>query len=492
MYLLGIDIGTSACKIAVFDLDGNIIRETSRSYSVYYPRKNYAEQNPNEWYKAVCEGFKALKLDKTEKGEIAGIGIDGQGWSCVPVDKAGNALYNTPIWYDTRAVSETAFLEEKIGFNKIFQTCGNPLKPSYTTPKALWFKNNFPGVYNNTYKFLQSNSYIAYKLTGAFSQDKSQGYGHFFYDTEQCCYNTGLCAEMGLDINKFPAIYDCHAVIGKITPKAAEETGLPKGIPVMAGGLDAACGALGAGVYKAGQTQEQGGQAGGMSICVAQRLKNEKLISGNHAVPGLWLLQGGTVGGGGTVKWFSETFKMNFSEIDAEASEITDSEDRVNEDWTNEVLFLPYMAGERSPIWDENAKGMFFGLSYSTTRGHLARAVMEGVAYSLKHNLETAEKAGAAISALNAVGGAADSGVWTQIKADITGKIIQVTNSGAATVWGAAILAGVGIGAYKNFAEAAEKTIKIKKIYYPRANSNYGKNYEKYLKLYENTKELTR
>lgn len=265
MVILGIDIGTSACKVAAFTREGEVVACASEAYQVYYPQSGWAEQNPLEWYEAICSATRQV-TKVVGANEIKAVGLGGQGWSCIPVDKEGSVLANTPIWFDTRAGQECKDLNKKIGEDEIFALCKNPVKPSYTTPKVLWFQKN--GVYKRTYRFLQSNGYIALQLTGEYTQDKSNGYAHFFYDMEQCCYNGYMAEKMGIDLDKFPPICNSHQVIGEITRRAAEETGLAPGTPVVAGGLDAACGTLGAGVYRPGQTQEQGGQAGGMSIAL--------------------------------------------------------------------------------------------------------------------------------------------------------------------------------------------------------------------------------
>ena len=263
---------------------------------------------------------------------------------------------------------------------------------------------------------------------------------------------------------------------------------------MVAGALDAACGTLGAGVCHPGETQEQGGQAGGMSICLDTYQADPRLILSYHAVPGQWILQGGTVGGGGVMRWMEKEFAdyerikgqetgksslVLFNEIAEKVAPGSDG-----------VVFLPYMSGERSPIWDPNAKGVFYGLDFSKTKGHFVRAAMEGVALSLKHNLDVAYEAGASVSELRAMGGSANSLLWTQIKADVTGKKIIVPSSDTATTLGAVILAGVGIGMYNSFEEAVDKTVVIKREHEPNpANREvYDKNYEIYLQLYEQLK----
>ena len=271
-----------------------------------------------------------------------------------------------------------------------------------------------------------------------------------------------------------------------MTEAASARTGLLSGTPVVAGGLDAACGTLGAGVYLPGQTQEQGGQAGGMSICMDRAIAHKALILSPHVVPGMYLLQGGTVGGGGALKWFRQELGngMSFDELTAEAAKIPAGSEG--------VVFLPYMAGERSPIWNPDAKGVFYGLGYDKTRAHMIRAVLEGVAFALEHNLRVAAEAGAEVSDMNAMGGASNSALWTQIKADVTGKVIHVPGSDTATTLGAAILAGVGSGIYGSYREAVERTVSVRKTYTPDPEKHavYQKNMELYLALYRNLESI--
>lgn len=485
--LLGIDIGTSACKVAVFERSGQVVAQANRPYPLYYPHPGWVEQDPDEWWEAICLGIgDVLKDGKILAEEIVGIGIDGQSWSAIPVDKDGNCLYHTPIWMDTRARDICRRVGEKVGFERIFKVAGNGFEPAYTTPKMIWFKEEHPDIYEKTEKFLQSNSYIAFKLTGVMSQDKSQGYGIHFFDMKTCTYDEKLAEELGLSVDKVPPVYDCHDIVGFVTKKAAEKTGLAAGTPVVAGGLDAACGTLGAGVYKPGQTQEQGGQAGGMSICMKEAKGHPKLILGTHVIPDLWLLQGGTVGGGGVLRWFKQELGGNdsFDDLTAMADSIAPGSEG--------LVFLPYMAGERSPIWNPDAKGVFYGLSFDKTRAHMARAALEGVAFSLEHNLRTAKEIGVEVDEMLAMGGAANSQVWVQIKADITGKTFKIPTSDTATTLGAAILAGVGVGLYDSFEQAVLETVTITRIQKPdmERHAIYQKAMDQYLYLSEKMGEI--
>lgn len=495
--LLGIDIGTSACKIAVFEKNGTVIAAGTGDYPVYYPQPGWAEQNPDEWWTAVCETIKTL-LEKNhiDAQEIAGVGIDGQSWSAIPIDQEGNVLANTPIWMDTRAQDICDRINREIGEENIFALTGNSLQPSYTTAKILWYKENLPQMYEKIDKILQSNAFIAYRLTDALSHDMSQGYGVHCFDMKNGCWNDEMCEKMGIPRSFLPELVPSHQVVGTVTPMAAEKTGLAVGTPVVAGGLDAACGTLGAGVIHVGETQEQGGQAGGMSICIEEYAADPRLIMGAHVVPGQWLLQGGTVGGGGVMRWFEKEFAGYEREIADRVGK--SSLDQLNEiaqetpPGSDGVVFLPYMAGERSPIWDPNAKGVYYGLDFNKTKGHMVRAAMEGVAFSLKHNLDIAEDTGAKVEELRAMGGSANSLLWTQIKSDITGKPIVVPSSDTATTLGAVILAGVGVGVYKDFEEAVHMTVKLTRRHEPDMEKHrlYQKNYETYLELYKSLKGL--
>ncbi|MBQ8304716.1 MAG: xylulokinase [Blautia sp.] len=496
-YLLGIDIGTSACKIAVFDRNGHVAAAGNGSYKVYYPQEGWAEQDPEEWWDVICRTIrKTLEEGNIDPDRIAGIGIDGQSWSAIAIDKEGRVLTNTPIWMDTRAASICRRLNREIGEDRIFAVSGNSLQPSYTTAKVLWYKENMPEVYAKIDKILQSNSFIGYKLTGAITQDLSQGYGWHCFSMREGTWDPEMCEKLGIPMEFLPPIVPCDEIIGTVTKEAAEKSGLAVGTPVAAGGLDAACGTLGAGVIHPGETQEQGGQAGGMSICLSEYKADPRLILGYHVVPGTWLLQGGTTGGGGVMRWFEQEFASYEREISGRVGKSSLEQLNVIAEQVpagcEGLTFLPYMAGERSPIWNPDAKGVFYGLDFSKTKGHMVRACMEGVAYSLRHNLEAAKEAGAEAEVLRAMGGSANSLLWTQIKSDVTGRPIVVPSSDTATTLGAALLAGVGVGFYKDYEEAVACTVREMRRHEPdpAMKAVYDAGFETYKKLYESLRGL--
>ncbi|MGI6200366.1 MAG: xylulokinase [Christensenellales bacterium] len=490
--VLGLDIGTSGVKAAIFGADGAILASASSGYGYETPRPGAVEQHPDTWWGAVCACARRL-TEQVAPGDIAAVGVDGQSWAAVLVDAAGECLGPTPIWMDTQAKALCDGLDPALKA-ALFACSGNPFTPGYTLPKVMLRFSQDPEARRRARYVLQSNSYIVFRLTGRATQDLSQGYGWHFFRPGQGDYDPELARAVGVPLEKLPDPLPCHQVVGQITEAAARLIGLLPGTPVVAGGLDAACGTLGAGVIAPGQTQEQSGQAGGMSICTDRLRFDPRLIFSPHVVPGRYLLQGGSVGGAGALNWFARElggFEAAAAQADGRSvfEHLSDCAAAAPLG-AGGLIFLPYMAGERSPHWDESAQGMYFGLGYDKGRGHLVRALMEGVAYSLYDNLLAAEQAGVAAGDLICVGGAANSAVWTQIKADVTGHTLHVPRGDTATTLGAAMLAGVGVGYWDGFERAVAACCHIRRTYRPdpAAHAAYGPYFALYRQLYQDNR----
>lgn len=489
-YLLAIDIGTSGCKVCVFDSRLQVLAHTTKTYSIFYGDNGVVEQDPEDWWNVIICALKELS-QKVDFSRIRAIGTDGQSWAAIPVDEKGGVLLNTPVWLDTRAIQECGEINACVTPTYGFALSGNTVRANYTLPKVLWFKNNKPEIFKKTVKILQSNAYIVFKLCGKISQDRSQGYGWQCYDIRQGKWDCSYCAKIGLDMSLLPEIYACDAVVGEILPSVAAITGLPVGTLVVAGGLDAACAALGAGVFEDGQVQENGGSAGGMSICVSSPKMQKDLILSEHVVPGRWLLQGGTVGGGGALRWFKENFSPTSSTPGLNAFEELSMLAARSPVGANGIIFLPYLNGERSPVWDANAKGVYFGLKYSNTKDDFTRAIMEGTAFSVYDNLLSAKEVGVTVSRMVATGGTANSDIWMQIKADICAADMVRCGSDHLSAKGAAILAGVGSGLFLDYSVAAEY-VQYNETFYAdfAVHAKYINIYKQYKKLYAATKQL--
>lgn len=493
-YILSLDLGTSGLKMLLCHIDGQHQVDITKDYPTYYPLPGYVEQDPRDWWKAVCEGIPELILKAgIQASDIIAVGVDGIGWTPVMIAQNGQVLGRAALWNDTRATQECLEISRLVDEEHLFKVSGNPNQPYYSTPKIMWYRKHEPERFKQLKCIVSSNSFLVWKLTNHLSQDMSQGYGWAFYDIKHGMWNQKIAEDLGFDLCWMPELLESMQVAGTVSKESSNECGLVTGTPVIAGGLDAACGVLGAGIIDPGPAQEQSGSAGGMSICTDYYCEAPDLIAGRHVIPQRWLVQGGTVGGGGVLKWLSrnlypEEWTESESDRMAEFNHIIQEISPGSEG----VVFLPYMAGERSPIWNPTAKGVYYGLDFSKSRGHLVRAVLEGVAYSLKHNLECAAQYGLIPSELRAVGGASTSSVWMQIKADITGHSIRAVSNPNATAVGCSMLAAVGCGAIKRFDEACERFVSLQPHYFPQNQYRdvYDNGFAQYRILYDHLKNM--
>ena len=493
--LLGLDIGTSGCKTTLFDRRGAVLASATFGYPLDTPKPGWAQQHPDDWYAAACRGIAAvLAQSGVIPADVAAVGVDGQSWAAVAIDAQGDVLCPTPIWMDTRSQAQCAAMAAAMGEGALFELCGNPLSPTYTTPKILWYRQKAPDIYGRCRVILHSNSFVVYRLTGQATMEPSQGFGLHCFDMRRGEVDRDAARTLGIDPDLLPPVVPSHAVVGRVTAQAAARCGLLPGTPVVAGGMDTCCGALGAGVLHHGQTQEQGGSSGGMNVCLESYAAHPSLILARHVVPDQWLIMGGTVGGGGSLRWFAEQFspaqrelaerqgRSIYDVLCTEAAEVVPG--------CQGVTFLPYLNGERTPIWDVHAKGVLYGMDYAKTHGHAARAVLEGVAYSLRHNIDVAQAGGIEVGNMVSIGGGALSPLWTQIKSDVTGRAIAVPGTDTAATLGAAILAGLGVGVYTDFENAVACTVRIVRRHQPEAGAMaaYDLPYRRYRELYETLK----
>lgn len=497
-YFLGIDIGTSSLKAGLWSDDGRLAAQASRSYATERQYPTWAEQNPLDWWQAlIATTQEILQTSGVRAGNIAGIGIDSMGWTFVPVDKAGEPLYGALTWQDRRATAEAADLRARSDADRFVQLCANPLDEAYSTAKIQWLKNHHPDVYAQTDQFLMCSSFLVRKLTGQNSCDYTHAYGYHCFDMANLCWDEGAAEALGIDLAKLPPLYASCDVVGQVTSEAAAETGLAAGIPVIAGGLDAAVGAFGSGVASTGTTADQGGTAFGLSIAVDHVVVEPRLIFSPHVVPGLYLLQGGTVGGG-TFDWFrrvlGQSEQMAAQLLNEDAYSIMTAEAEQSVPGANGLIYLPYMSGERSPIWDSDSRGVFFGLNYGTRRADIIRALMEGCIFAVYHNMQIALESSAEVTEWIGIGGAANSAAWCQLKADITNRPFTVTRqadgkAGDNTL-GLAVMAGWATGHYNDLADTIMQFLPNRQTYQPNPENHaiYQEIFPIYLDLYERLK----
>jgi xylulokinase len=425
-HILTVDVGTSSTKTSLWKDAGQLVAHASQAYPLSRPEPLWAEIDGEVWWRAVCETIQnVLAKSGVDPVSIAGIGVDAVGWTLVPVDNAGNPLYPAMIWLDRRAEAETTWLKSLPEAESFVNLNANPIDAAYITPKLVWLRKKHPDIFNSTYKFLEATGFIVSRFTNKFVCDYTQAYGYHFFDIRNEKWDQYAAQVIEVPLEKMPQLHCSTEVIGEVTEKAAQQTGLKPGIPVIAGCLDAAVGAMGSGVVKAGQTNEQGGQAGGVGISLDHVVVEPRLIFSHHVIPGQYLLQAGTVGGG-SLSWFRDQLghpEVNIANLLGQSPfELFSRQVEMSKPGANGLIFLPYMAGERTPLWSSIPRGVFFGLSYNTSRADMLRAIMEGCAFAVYDNLQIAEEHGVVVDEYLGSGGATQSAVWCQIKADIYGK----------------------------------------------------------------------
>lgn len=496
-FLMGIDIGTTGAKVALFDVTGRTIASAGKEYPTAHPHPKHAEQDPEDWWKAIKESVQqVLSIGNIASQNIAAISISSMTITVLPLAKDGKPLYPAIIWTDTRSEEQCAWIKEKVGEELIANITCNQIAPLYASGKILWLKQNKPKIFDQTYKFLQANSYINLKLTGEFTMDLSNIVLTGLGDAKQKKWSTNLCEIIGISLEKLPKIYNSTQVIGKVTRKAAKETGLAEGTPVIAGANDVNAAALAAGVVRPGQVFVDVGHATSLGVCVDQALYHPNLILSDSVFPNLWFTGGIASYTGASVRWFRDTFGM--PEVQAACLLNCDPFDLMNLEvektgpGAGNLIFLPHLGGFSTPLGNPNAKGLFFGLSLNTTRSHIIRAIFEGSAYSLHYNIQKVISAGINVSEkVRITGGGSKSKVWNQIRADITNRVFLLPQNPTGSVLGSAILAGVGAGLYPDIREAVKSIVKEEMKFEPRFeyHQKYKELFDIYCNVYEKLEE---
>jgi len=494
-FIITVDVGTSSTKTSLWSDVGELVAHASSAYNLHRAKPLWAEIDSDIWWHAVCETIKSvLAKSGVDLASIAGIGVDGVGWTLIPVDDIGNPLRPAMIWLDRRAEEETIWLKSLPEAEELVNLDANPLDAAYITPKLIWLKKNQPDIFNSAHKFLEATGFIVSRFTGEFVCDYTQAYGYHFFDIRNEKWDQQIAQKIGVPIEKMPRLCGSAEVVGTVTEKAADQTGLKPGIPVIAGCLDAIAGALGSGVVKPGQTNEQGGQAGGVGISLDHVLVEPRLIFSHHVIPGQYLLQAGTVGGG-SLSWFRdqlghpEAIAANL--VGQNPFELFSRQVEKSNPGANGLIFLPYMAGERTPLWSSLPRGIFFGLTYSTSRADMLRAIMEGCAFAVYDNLQIAEEHGVSIDEFLGSGGATQSAVWCQIKADIYGKPFVIARRADGGEGGHDLglfaLTAFGIGLRKDIGACVSDLLPKRQVFEPSAA-----NHALYMELFEVYRSVSR
>ncbi|WP_129597728.1 xylulokinase [Anaerophilus nitritogenes] len=485
MYFIGIDIGTTSVKMIAVDEKGTIAKSISKEYPLSFPKPLWSEQNPEDWWKQSINGFKEL-LDSLDKNEVKAISFSGQMHGLVTLDQDDKVVRPAILWNDQRTEKECLYLNEEIGQNKISKWTGNLALTGFTAPKILWLKENEPENFAKTKKIMLPKDYIAYKMSGVFATDMSDASGTLYLDVKNRKWSQEMMNLLGISESQLPKLYESYEVIGNIKAELANELGLSQDVKIIIGGGDQAVAAVGCGIVGPGSCSLSLGTSGVVFTSNEKFFVDEKnsLHSFCHA-NGKYHLMGVTLAAAASLKWWVE--KIN------ETNDFDKLLDGAKEVKIEESLFyLPYLMGERTPHNDANCRGTFIGLDLTHERKHMTRAVLEGVAFSLRDTFEIMKKMGIEIANVNINGGGAKSRLWCEIIADILNVTVNKLNTNEGPAYGAAILASVGFGMFDTVEDACSKLLKITESIYPSKDKSklYDKKYEKFRKIYPATKEL--
>ena len=480
MYYIGVDLGTSAVKILLIDSDGSILNTVSKDYPLILPQPGWSEQDPEEWWNACTSGIREL-LEGFDSSRVAGIGCGGQMHGLVALDGNDRVIRNAILWNDGRTAEETAWLNVELGRDKLSELTANIAFAGFTAPKIIWMKKNEPENFGRIAKIMLPKDYINYRLTGVHSCDYSDASGMLLLDVEHKCWSDEMLSICGIDESVIPRLYESYEVTGTVLPDVAEILGLPGGVKVVAGAGDNAAAAVGTGTITDGACNISLGTSGTIFIASDKFAvdPNNALHAFAHA-NGRYHLMGCMLSAASCNKWLCDEI-LKTDDYAAEQEGITD--DRLGR---NNVLFLPYLMGERSPINDTDARGTFTGLSMDTTRQDVVQAVLEGVAFAIRDSLEVARSLGLDIKSSRICGGGAKSPIWRKMMANILGITLEIPKTEEGPGYGGAMLAMVGCGEFESIDACAESLLSIisKVKPDPKISARYEDQYRKFSKLY--------
>lgn len=486
MYFIGVDLGTSACKFLLVDEAGTVVNTVTKEYPLSFPHTGWSEQSPADWWQACLTGIPAL-LEGHDAAQVRGMGVGGQMHGLVALDAADVVLRPAILWNDGRTAKEVAYLNETIGREKLSSYTANIAFAGFTAPKLLWMRANEPELFDRIAKIMLPKDYLVYRLTGVHATDYSDASGMLLLDVEHKCWSKEMCDICGVQTEQLASLYESWQPVGTLTGDVAAALGLPQGVTVCAGAGDNAAAAVGTGTVGAGNCNISLGTSG--TIFISSDRFGVDATNGLHAfahADGGWHLMGCMLSAASCNKWWMEEI-VGTDDYPAEQAKIEPA--RLGR---NNVYFLPYLMGERSPINDTNARGTFLGMSMDTTRADLTLAVLEGVAFAIRDSFEVAKSLGVEIPRSNICGGGSKSPLWKKILANVLGIPLDIVKTEQGPGYGAALLAMVACGQYATVQDATAALVSVKDTVEPEPalTALYEERYQKFRKIYPTCKTL--
>jgi xylulokinase len=489
MKLLGIDVGTGGTRAVLLDGEGHVVSSATAAHPPFAsPHAGWAEQNPSDWWAAVCGAIPAcLEYGKTAPREISGIALTGQMHGLVLLDRDGSVLRPSIIWCDQRTEVECREITERVGTARLIELTANPALTNFTLPKIWWVQKNEPDIWARAGAILLPKDYIRLRLSGSRATDVADASGTLLFDVANRRWSQPMMEASRVNSDQLPAVFESCEISGHVSEEGARATGLRAGIPVIAGAGDQAAGAVGMGIVRPGAVSATIGTSGVVFAATAGPVRDPegRIHTFCHAVPRRWHVMGVTQAAGYSLRWFRDQFgavgdpaQDAYSRLMAEASAAPAGADG--------LLWAPYLMGERTPHLDPNARGALVGISATHTRAHVVRAILEGVAFSLRDTLTIFAELKIPVQSIRLGGGGARGDLWRQIQADVYGMPVGVLEAEEGAAYGAALLAGVGVGNWTSVENAVDATVHISKRIEPEPHrvALMNRQYGAYRKLY--------
>lgn len=493
--VLGIDVGTGGTRAIVMDDRGRVVASATEEHQPFAsPQLGWAEQRPEDWWRASCiAGRKALASANLRGEEIACVGFSGQMHGAVMLDERGNAVRPALIWCDVRTEKQCRELTAKMGQDRLIALTCNPALANFTLTKLLWVRENEPENWKRVRSVMLPKDYVRVRLTGERATDMADASGTLLLDVAHRRWSQEMLQAAAIDERLLPALYESPNVCGKISAAGAAETGLSVGTPVVAGAGDQAAGAVGMGIVAPGTVSATIGTSGVVFAATDRPALDPlgRLHTFCHAIPGRWHVMGVTQAAGLSLRWFRDTFAVDsrgahetYDQLTSEAAKIPAGSDG--------LLWTPYLMGERTPHLDSNARGALIGLTASHTRAHVVRAILEGVAFSLRDTFTLFREMNVPVKNIRLGGGGARSPLWRQIQADVYGQAVEIVAAEEGAAYGAAILAGVGAGVWPSVDAACAAVVRVASRVNPQpeAVATLDASYAAYRRVYPATRNI--
>ncbi len=497
MKLLGIDIGTGGTRVVLLEGDGRVLSSATAAHLPFAsPHAGWAEQNPDDWGGAVCSSIpQCLARGMTAASEISGIGLTGQMHGLVLLDRGGCVLRPSIIWCDQRTEAECREITGAIGAASLIELTANPALTNFTLPKIWWVQKNEPEIWARAATILLPKDYIRLQLSGSRSTDVADASGTLLFDVANRRWSRVMMEASRLSVDQLPTVFESCEISGHVSEEGARATGLRAGIPIVAGAGDQAAGAVGAGIVRPGAVSATIGTSGVVFAATAGPVRDlaGRVHTFCHAVPQRWHVMGVTQAAGYSLRWFRDQFGAASGPAqDAYARMMTEAS--AAPAGADGLLWAPYLMGERTPYLDPHARGALVGISAAHTRGHVIRAILEGVAFSLRDTLTIFAELKIPVESIRLGGGGARGALWRQIQGDVYGMPVGVLEVEEGPAYGAALLAGVGVSNWSSVEKACDATVRVSQRIEPNAQhvALMNRRYGVYRKLYPALRDIWR